>query len=86
MKVIRLEEMVGLDVYDVRHELTKVRTEKKRLDAYENDLEDQLGKLMRDEANLKAIPINLDPGPRDKFIDDTKDMHLSEAERELKVG
>ena len=85
MKVMRLEEMASLNVNDVRHELTKVRDEKKRIDAYENDLEDQLGKLMRDEAEPKpAAPV--DPGPRQSFIDDTKDMHLSEEESALKSG
>ncbi len=78
MRVIRTEEMQRLDVNDVRHELTKVRTEKKRLDAYENDLEDQLGKLMRDEAEPKPAA-SVDPGPRQSFIDDTKDMYMSKA-------
>lgn len=77
--------MQRLDVNDIRHELTKVGEEKKRLDAYENDLEDQLGRVMRDE--VKPTPAAApDPGPRQSFIDDTKDMHKSPEERALQTG
>ncbi len=87
MRVIRTEEMQRLDVNDVRHELTKVRAEKKRLDAYENDLEIQLGKLMRSETDHKATHTDdLDPGPRDRFLKDTNNMHLTREESAAKAG
>jgi len=85
MRVIRTEEMQRLDVNDVRHELAQVRDEKKRMGAYEDDLEVQLGKLLRNEVNPKP-PAEPDPGPREKFLSDTKGMHLSDADRKLQLG
>ncbi len=85
MRAFRTEEVQRLDINGLRHELEKVRAEKKRLDDYEDDLETQMGKVLRGEADPKptAPP---DPGPRQAFIDDTRDMHLTKAERALKSG
>lgn len=72
---------------DVACELREVEDELKKLATYRNDLEERLGKLLRDEAEPTTTPpVNIDPSPRDKFISDTKDMHLSESERALKAG
>ncbi len=87
MKVFRIEEMQALDIAGLRHELTKVRDEKKRLDAYESDLETQLGRAMRADPKPKADHTDTpDPGPRQAFIDSTKNMHLSEADKKLQTG
>ena len=85
MKVFRQEEMQRLDVDAIRHELTRVADEKKLIVDYENDLESQLGKLLRDEVKPRQTPPP-DPSPRDKFLKDTEGMHMSPAERTLQSG
>ncbi len=87
MKTLRLEEMDRMDSHELTRELRRVRGQRKKLDAYENDLEIQLGKVMRDESDHKiAPPVDTDPGPRQAFIDDTKDLYKTEAERTLKAS
>lgn len=84
MQTLRLE---SLDHHEVTRELHRVEGELKGLATYRDDLEDQLGKLLRAESDHKTNHTDdTDSGPREKFLADTKDMHLSKAERALQSG
>ncbi len=83
MQKLRLE---SLDHHEIAAELRRVETELKQLANYRDDLEHQHGTLLRDEDRKTTHTDDPDPGPRQSFIDGTKDMYKTEAERAAKAG
>ncbi len=92
MKVLRLEqekitEIVRMDRDEVNDELAQVNREIAKLIARQNHLEIRRDHFGDDpKTNAAHTGDMVDLGPREKFLADTKNMHMSEVDRALGAG
>lgn len=89
MRILRNDEITRLDIRGLERELRSVRDDKIVLNDFEKSLEIQLGKVLRDEASSVTrtdVPESDESDPRTKFLSDTRDMYLTDEEREFNSG